>query len=251
MRASDSSSKRLTTARSGSTAIRRAGAALRQNIPVACSHAEITASSGISCWQSTASEGASSKSPSRRFAPGETTIVVSPAASTVIRATPVGSSVSRTSSSTPASRSPASASSANASRPTAPTNVTLAPRRAHATAWFAPLPPGNRASVAPLTVSPGRGSCSQRTTRSRLTEPTTVMRGAGTGPSVLRVRLKPHPLPSVSYAARARRSSTVEPSNVSRRSKRPAHSDERSGELSRRAASARPSSARTSTASSR
>ena len=41
MRASDSSSKRLTTARSGSTAIRRAGAALRQNIPVACSQAAI------------------------------------------------------------------------------------------------------------------------------------------------------------------------------------------------------------------
>ena len=54
-----------------------------------------------------------------------------------------------------------------------------------------------------------------------------------------------------SQAASARRSSTVEPSSVSRRSKSPAHSDERSGQASRLAAVARPSSARTRTASSR
>ena len=68
-------------------------------------------------------------------------------ASTVISAVPVASSVSRSSSSTPASRRPASASSANGSRPTAPTNVTAAPRRAQATAWFAPLPPGKRSQA--------------------------------------------------------------------------------------------------------
>ena len=53
------------------------------------------------------------------------------------------------------------------------------------------------------------------------------------------------------HAARARRSSTVELKSVSRRSKSPAQSDERSGGASRLAAVARPSSARTSTASSR
>lgn len=53
------------------------------------------------------------------------------------------------------------------------------------------------------------------------------------------------------YAARARRSSTVDPSSVSRRSNSPAQSDERSGAASRAAAEPRPSSARTRTASSR
>src|SRR4029079_5945537 len=74
----------------------------------------------------------------------------------------------------PASRSPASASSAWESDPTQPTNRTSAPSRAAATAWLAPLPPGKRSNVAPLTVSPGRGSRSTRATRSRLTDPTTV-----------------------------------------------------------------------------
>ena len=52
-------------------------------------------------------------------------------------------------------------------------------------------------------------------------------------------------------AASARRSSTVDPRSVSWRSKRPAHSDERSGAASRLAAVVSPSRARTSTASSR
>ena len=58
---------------------------------------------------------------------GETTIVVSPSASTVISAMPVGASTSCRSSSTPASRSPASASSAKASRPTAADHSHLRP----------------------------------------------------------------------------------------------------------------------------
>jgi Glycosyl hydrolase family 99 len=52
-------------------------------------------------------------------------------------------------------------------------------------------------------------------------------------------------------AASARRSSTVEPSNVSRRSKSPAQRDDRSGAAPKLAAVPRPSSARTRTASSR
>ncbi len=64
--------------------------------------------------------------------------------------------------------------------------------------------------------------------------------------------LQPDSTPDWSaYAARARRSSTVELRSVSRRSKRPAQSEARSGTASMLAAVASPSSARTSTASSR
>src|SRR5918999_1308703 len=94
-----------------------------------------------------------------------------------MRATPVGSGDVSRSSVTFDSRSSPSASSAKESPPTAPISVTSAPSRAHATAWFAPLPPGTRANVAPVTVSPARGSRSQRATRSRLIDPTTVIRG--------------------------------------------------------------------------
>lgn len=59
------------------------------------------------------------------------------------------------------------------------------------------------------------------------------------------------PRGEAAQAARARRSSTVDPSSVSCRSNSPAHKDERSGAASRLAAVESPSSARTSTASSR
>ena len=72
----------------------RAGAALRQKRPVHSSHAARTASSGISSWQRTASCGGRSTAPRVAFAPGATAIVVSPAASTWMSATPVGASVS-------------------------------------------------------------------------------------------------------------------------------------------------------------
>ena len=45
-----------------------------------------------------------------------------------------------------------------ASPPTQPTMRTLAPSRAAATAWFAPLPPGIRSSVGAAQRLPGRGS---------------------------------------------------------------------------------------------
>ena len=176
-RTSVSSSCRLTTARSASTAMGRAGAALRQKSPVHSSHAARTASSGISSWQRTASCGGRSTAPRVAFAPGATAIVVSPSASTWISATPVGASLSCSTSSTPAARRPASASSACGSRPTAAIIVTFAPSRAQATAWFAPFPPGTRLNAPPPTVSPGSGNRSTRTTRSRLTEPTTTILG--------------------------------------------------------------------------
>ena len=84
----------------------------------------------------------------RRSRPGATTIVVSPAASTVMSAMPVGASFTSHRSSTSASRSPASACSASSSRPTQPTSATSAPSRAAATAWFAPLPPARARSGA-------------------------------------------------------------------------------------------------------
>src|SRR5581483_2278552 len=104
-----------------------------------------TAAGGISCWQRTPSTSGRTTSSGRssRFAPGATTISFSPEASTA-------------------------------------TSATSAPSRAAATAWFAPLPPGTREKLAPVTVSPGRGSRSARTTRSRLIDPTTVRRGAAT-----------------------------------------------------------------------
>src|SRR5580765_4137758 len=53
--------------------------------------------------------------------------------------------------------------------------VAAPPARAQATAWFAPLPPGNVANSRPSTVSPGAGTCAARTTKSRLAEPATKM----------------------------------------------------------------------------
>ena len=153
------------------------GAALRQNSPLACSHAAMTASSGISCWQRTASAAAARSRRRAAFAPGETTIVVSPSASTVISATPVGASVSRTSSSTPGLAEPRErlvgecvpADGADERHPRAEPRAGDGLVRA--------LAAGEARKLAPVTVSPGRGSAAQRTTRSRLTEPTTVMRG--------------------------------------------------------------------------
>src|SRR6266508_3324009 len=94
-----------------------------------------------------------------------------------MRAIPVGVSTSwsRERSTSAALRS-STASGPNSSSPTAPTKLTSAPRREAATAWFAPLPPGTRLSVASLSVSPGLGRNRTRATRSRLTEPTTVIR---------------------------------------------------------------------------
>ena len=64
----------------------------------------------------------------------------------------------------------------NASSPTAPTKSSRRPSRAAATAWLPPLPPWCCANRPPMTVSPGPGSCSVVTTRSTLTEPTTMTR---------------------------------------------------------------------------
>ena len=219
--ASDSSSKRLTTARSGSTAIRRAGAALRQNMPVACSQAASTACVRDLLLAEDGVGSGSSKPPTRSFAPGETTIVVSPVASTVIRATPVGSALSARSSSTPPVARPASASSANGVSSDRADDVT--PRRAVRTRRPGSLP-CRRGTARASRRSPSRraaAASAQRTTRSRLTEPTTVIRGARSTCPCEPLDGKRRLTPSLSsrrrrtrlegrHAASARRSSTVD-----------------------------------------
>ena len=79
-------------------------------------------------------------------------------------------------------------------------------------------------------------------------------RRMGDSVGVRRVPRRPPRRPRIAlgvYAASARRSSTVDPSSVSRRSKSPAQSDERSGAAPKLAAVPSPSKARTRTASSR
>ena len=50
-------------------------------------------------------------------------------------------------------------------------------RRAHATAWLAPLPPDPVAKDSDFKVSPASGTRDVRVIRSLLIEPTTVIRG--------------------------------------------------------------------------
>ena len=77
---------------------------------------------------------------------------------------------------TPAAWRLARRSRPNASCPRQPCISTRAPARAAATAWLAPLPPGNCANLPPETVSPGAGRRSTYTTRSVLMLPKTYTR---------------------------------------------------------------------------
>src|ERR1700722_4591735 len=93
-------------------------------------------------------------------------------------ATPVGCTGST---STPAQSMPSASRSSTrcvpfASLPTQPTIATRAPMRAAATAWLPPLPPATCENSCPLMVSPGRGKCGERATRSVLMLPTTRTR---------------------------------------------------------------------------
>ena len=112
---------------------------------------------------------------SRWFAPGATAIWLRPSGSTEISATPVGTSVVRSigpggrraSARAAASRSPIG------SAPSSVTKATSAPSRRAATAWFAPLPPGDVVKVPPETVSPTPGSFGTDTVKSRFELPIT------------------------------------------------------------------------------
>ena len=195
------------------------------------SHAASTAASGISSWQSTASCGGSTTSPRSAFAPGATTISVSPAASTRISATPVGSADS--------------SQLERDARLAQPRESFVGERVLPDCADHRHLGAEPRARDRLVRAFPARVAREGRA-RDRLTRP----RQALAARDEVEVD-RPDDRDAGLQAASARRSSTVEPSSVSRRSKRPAQSDERSGAASRLAAVASPSSARTSTASSR
>jgi len=176
---------------SSSSVISPAGAGLSTTAPPAARAAARRAASGISWLVSTTPGPAARTARSTAaastcwLAPEATAIWFSPAASTLISATPVGTSARATQPvSTPSPRRSSSAWSPNASPPTAPTIVTLAPSRAAATAALAPLPPPCWEKRPPETVSPGAGSRSPTTTRSVLIEPTTMTRGRVTAGSL-------------------------------------------------------------------
>jgi len=78
------------------------------------------------------------------LAPAATTMVFCPSALTVINATPLAACASCCTKrvSTPSACNVASSVSPNLSVPTRPIMRTGAPRRAAATDWLAPLPPG-------------------------------------------------------------------------------------------------------------
>ena len=61
------------------------------------------------------------------------------------------------------------------SSPTAPIIRTFPPKRAAATAWFAPLPPGRTVRSPPGTVSPGCGNLAICTVKSALSDPTMMI----------------------------------------------------------------------------
>ena len=210
----------------------------------------MTASSGISSWQSTASRRhGSSTAPSSAFAPGATTISFSPLASTRISATPVGASAAASVELDPGLAQPGErlvgeGVVARRSRPAA-----LARRGARR------RPPGSRPcrrgrarTSRPVTVSPGRGSRSQRATRSRLTEPTT-RDARSTAPSY---GLSP-PAERPGGPTRRARAGRRRVGRAGSRAGRTGPPRARRGRARARAraASASPSSARTSTASSR
>ena len=121
-------------------------------------------------WRSMSS-GASSP-----LAPETTTMPLRPLSSTTIRATPDDrpGTVLTAETSTWSVSSPLRSWCPKASSPTQPIIAVRAPRRAAATAWFAPLPPGTVENPPPSSVSPGTGRRGARTTRSMFRLPTTT-----------------------------------------------------------------------------
>ena len=140
-------------------------------------------------WQMTTlaprmSRAGTSRGPIATLAPIATMISFWLEPSTRIAAAPVARprfGASRAS--IPSERRNRAASAPNASRPTAPTKRVRAPARAHATAWFEPLPPGPVVKV-PMTVSPAVGKRPQRNDRSLTKLPTTTTLGLMGWPSL-------------------------------------------------------------------
>ncbi len=102
-------------------------------------------------------------------------MLFSPRESTTTYALPVRSATTRT----PRASTPASSASARRNRPcssspTAARSLVRAPERAAATAWFNPFPPACTSEPRALTVSPGTGMASTRSTRSTFAAPSTT-----------------------------------------------------------------------------
>ncbi len=148
-----------------------------------------TAASGISSWSSRASaEAMRPSSPGARWstvplAAGITTIALPPSSSTTMWAVPEEPSVVRRwSVSTPECSRVERSRVPKESLPTAPIMETVAPARAAATAWLAPLPPGIVRNSRPVTVSPCWGAFATKATRSMLVLPSTAMCVMGGAP---------------------------------------------------------------------
>ena len=144
-----------------------AGAGLRTvsaPLALAARNAAAVTSCGISnCPTTTVGRMAATASSARstgtwRFAPGTMMIRFMPAPSTQIGATPEEPGTRRTYVvSTPCATRLAIVSPPYPSSPTVLTIATRAPRRAAATAWFAPLPPKPDRNPVPTRVSPASG----------------------------------------------------------------------------------------------
>ena len=184
---------------------------------------ETTASSGISSWQSTASAAAARRSPSVAFAPGRDDDRRLARRVDRISATPVGASRLAQ---PRARRRPRAARRAPRRRTRRGRRRRPASRRRRAARrrppGSRPCRPGRARSVAPVTVSPGRGS------RSHARDEVEVDRADDDDRWRRVTRAQASPT-AASAHAQGPRSSTVEPSSVSRRSKSPAQSEERSG----------------------
>ena len=122
---------------------------------------------------------ATSPAPTSWLAPGATVMRFSPAGSTEIMASPVGTPGTVLTSSASMFSSPRAASSClpKSSSPTQPAMRTLAPSLAAATAWLAPFPPGVKRAAEPSTVAPGSGSRGTVTEISMFRLPRTVTCG--------------------------------------------------------------------------
>ena len=165
-------------ARTSSAGRARAGAAFRQKNAPRLPRRPRPRRRGSRAGRAPRPLAGSPASRSSAFAPGATTISFSPSVVDEDQRD-AGRSVDalRARGRRRASRSPAER-LVRRSRPRRPRRPTApaAPSRAAATAWFAPLPPGTPLEGRrPVSVSPGRGSRSQRATRSRLIEPTTAI----------------------------------------------------------------------------
>lgn len=112
---------------------------------------------------------------SSRLAPATITMVFCPLSATVTQAMPVGAPACAVTIavSTPSRRRPSRKAVPWGSSPTQPSMATRLPRRAAATAWLAPLPPGMVSSAGAETVCPAWGKQGVRITRSMLRLPTT------------------------------------------------------------------------------